>query len=234
MKQKLSYILIGVMALATLTSCINNDHTPSSINLSFAIGELRANSLGDGYLMMDDSTTMGISPSIQISDSIANHRYYIEGYLCDDNHSFPGYDLTMDATVLLPVAIDTILEVNTNEQQTNVGIDKYNINTNGIFITGRYINVFMYVPASGNVKHRISLIHNTLSPIINDKNDTIYLELCHNANNDMAQQDYRSILSFDIQNYINQHPDHLVFGIWHYSNSVDAPKELKYYNVYNN
>lgn len=233
--KKIQYYIIVLMALATtMTSCFpREDILNPSTNLSFALGELRANAAGDGYIVLDDSTTVGIIPSTKINDSVCNKRYYVEGYIADKNKTLPGYDMTIDATILLPVAVDTIVEANSQEILNKVGNDRYEINNNGIFSSGRFINVFMHMPASGNIRHRIALIHNSVMPTIADRNDTIYFELCHNANNDIPQSDFRSILSFDIQKFLLEHPDRLVIGIWHYKNSIESPKVVTYFNIYN-
>lgn len=232
MKKIHYYIIVCVIAMTTaFTSCLPKE-PDSSINLTFALGELRANSAGDGYMVLDDSTTMGIIPSTKISDSVCNKRYYVEGFIADKNHALPGYNITMDATILLPVAVDTVVEAPTQEILNKVGNDRYNVNSNGIFSTGKYINVFMHMPASGTIKHRIALIHNTAMPTFSDKNDTVYMELCHNANNDFAQSDFRSILSFDIEKYMIEHPNKLVIGVWHFNNSIESPKVLSYFNIY--
>lgn len=224
---KLSVLLV---IIGVLTSCFPDDKG-SSTNLSFAIGEMRANAMGDGYLMMDDSTTMGLIPSLSVKDSVVNMRYYVEGYMADDKHSLPGYTYTMDAIALLPVAVDTVVEANTQEMVNALGADRYRLNANGLFVTGRYLNVFMNLSASGLNKHRIALMHNNVMSVMADEGDTVYVELCHNAHNDSQGREYRSILSFDLSKYVAAHPNGLVLGVWHYGNTLEKPKELTYFHV---
>lgn len=176
-----------VLAGVLLTGCVWNNGFSVSTRYGSPVVMSRHTS-GDIFFATDDSIHLFPLPQMTVADSMIGRRYFIDYSVSDSSNTFT-YAITLHNMQLMPT--DTVLKLSNDidiDDMPDVPIEK-----DAIWVTGKYLNMLLYIEASGIMDHHYKLIDT------GDK--ALKFRLMHDDLGDKHTIRLRNAISFDIQKY---------------------------------
>jgi hypothetical protein len=213
MKKVLLILFAGLML--GLTSC-NDDNDP--ITYIQDVGTV--SSINNGFYILSDNDNMiyGAANSATASFTVGQRVYFI-GTLVREGATDESFDKMVEWVDVDAVRTKDIQILNSVSRDT-IGDDWLIINST--WIKNQYYNVYFSF-AGYNQMHYINLVYDST---MQTKQDTVILELKHDANNDYQQYLSSDIFSFDLSSIDWEGtPPHNI--IVRYKNSSSANVDIK-------
>lgn len=193
-------------------SCSDDDGGIYDSQIELAVTRIEN---GQIYFELDNGKT--ILPAEKINHELEdNQRVRILFSIVEENSE--GFDIAATIHSLVFIQVSSIMPFS-SEKELDLGNDSLGIES--IWIGRHYLNLSFYVYAESK-SHSINLVQT--KPL---ENDTIFLEIRHNANNDFPAYKKKGIVSFDIKELESYKPLNLVIKADTYSG------EKTYYRTYN-
>lgn len=149
---------------------------------------------GDAIFITDDSVHLFPFPILTVPDSMLNRRYFIDYQVTDSSNTFT-YTIALLNLQLMPIDTVRILP-------DSINIDNMKnapVNPHTFWCSGHYLNMLLYINASGMVDHKFRLIDTE-----NHDDGILHFALLHDDCNDKKINEMRAAVSFDIRKYMDQ------------------------------
>lgn len=223
--KKLNYILITLIAIIALSSC---DWLEPEESISNQIYQTAATLVyypsGENIFITDDSLKLFPTNKITIpddkKDSLLNQRYYI---------SFQIEQQQNDACSINLISMQMMNKSDIIEIESNSDIEKYKnniLNLQALWCSGKYLNIITQIEGSGTKLHNYNLLQHNTTP-----NDTLYLTLRYDDNNDTEIYTLKQAIYYDLKPYLNPLNDSTTI-CFNY-NSGYAPNNTIYLKIAN-
>lgn len=227
-KGRLSFVLLFVLSIAlSFVSCEDDGYSLGDFVISLAtVNTIDANA-GTYYLTMDNGTTLW--PVNQTARSWPDKQRVLVNFTVLGD-SIRGYDRPVRINSMREILTKDIEDL-TEENSDEIGEDPVRIFD--LWTGDHFLNIHFGFNTAGTLKHRISLVHNLIEPVV-DENGTVVMEFRHNAFNDPQHFAVRNYAAFDLRPLQTEDEDfiNLIIKVQDFSNEMKEYKvTYRYRNV---
>ena len=194
-------LLAIVVAMFFMVSC---DNEGSNVTYMSALGEFEKVTPTEYFIDTDKDNKFRVLNALELvragikEDDRILAYFYAEGQKPSDSKY--NADVTVTECVTIPIKEPVLL---TEDNKDKLGDDR--VSVVGLWFGKEYLNFQYRFVATGSVKHELNLV-DVPNPEVN-KPGYKYFEIRHNAKNDHGQKYFSGIVSFDLSDFREAHPD---------------------------
>lgn len=221
-------LLSALIPLFVFTSCEDDGYSLGDFVISLATVNPIDENAGTYSLTLDNGKTLWPAASNVLYRPKSNQRVIVNYTILGD--SMGEYDH--------PVKINSMREILTKEiedltpdNQEEIGNDPIKILA--LWTGDDYLNIRFGYNTGGEERHRISLVHNKINPVVNE-DGTIVLEFRHNAYNDPEYYGVNNYAAYNLRPLQTEGQDevNLLIKVQDFNNEIKEYKvAYKYKNL---